>query len=52
MADSPRTDISADADTDDKNQRVFLLSPPLCLSLSRSHLGAILLCNLGNTKYC
>lgn len=35
MADSPRTDISADADTDDKNQRVFLLSPPLSLSLSR-----------------
>lgn len=32
MADSPRTDISADADTDDKNQRVFLLSPPLSLS--------------------
>lgn len=48
MADSPRTDISADADTDDKNQRVFLLSPPLSLSLS----GAILLCNLGDTKYC
>lgn len=32
MADSPRTDISADADTDDKNQRVFLLSPPLSLT--------------------
>jgi hypothetical protein len=32
MADgSPRTDISTDVDTDDKNQRVMFLSPPVAI---------------------
>ena len=43
MADSPRTDISTDVDTDDKNQRVFLLS--LLLSLFCANL--VLVSNLG-----